>query len=337
MRILFVGLGGVGQRHLRIVKELYPDCKLAAVRKRSHSFEINDDLTCNYEVDIAKKYEIEIYESIDAALEFKPDFSVIANPTTMHVPATLELVSNKVPVLMEKPISNDMSGVNELLDLCTSQATPVMVGYMMRFHPCALKLKNLLDKKILGSIYSVVVTVNSYMPYWHKYEKYNQFYAGMKELGGGVVLTEIHELDLLHWMFGAPNKVYAVGGKLSNFDLDVEDTVSMLFELQDNDKVFPANINMSFVQKHPLRNFLVLGQHGAIKWDITNNSLVLSDYENDFHKEYAFPDFARNDMFISQIEHFVECLRTGATPLTSLQNVISGHKTALLVKSAIAS
>ncbi|MBT3960956.1 Gfo/Idh/MocA family oxidoreductase [Candidatus Woesearchaeota archaeon] len=335
MRALFIGLGGIGQRHLRILKKLHPDVEIAAVRKIGRSFEIGDDLNLDRSVDIVDKYNIRTYSSVSGALSFAPDFAVLANPTSMHLAAARKLVENKIPILMEKPVSNTDEGLDELLELSDRNSTLIMVGYMMRFHPCAVQLKKYLENNVLGDIYSVVVTVNSYMPQWHKYEGYNEFYAGKQDLGGGVVLTEIHEIDLLYWFFGTPQKIGAVGGTLSKLDLDVEDTVSILMEQKIEKRRFPVNVNMSFVQKAPIRNFLVLGERGSLEWDIANNKLRLDDYEDALHSENNFPKFERNDMFQEQMKYFLDCVRTGKPSFTSLENVVGGHRVALVIKDAL--
>ena len=53
---------------------------------------------------------------------------------------------------------------------------------------------------------------SSYLPDWHPYENYKESYAAKKELGGGVVLTSIHELDYLYWLFGKINDVFSISG-----------------------------------------------------------------------------------------------------------------------------
>ena len=67
-------------------------------------------------------------------------------------------------------------------------------------------IKDIIDHKKLGRISSVEININSYMPDWHPYESYKEYYVGKKELGGGVVLTEIHEIDFINWLFGKPDK-----------------------------------------------------------------------------------------------------------------------------------
>jgi predicted dehydrogenase len=335
MRVLFFGLGGIGQRHLRILKKLYPNVKIGAVRVKDRQFEIGDDLQPDYGTDILLKYDISTYASLETALTFKPDFAIVANPTNLHVSTAKELLNNEVPVFLEKPISHSLEGIDKLLKLSKGRNILVAVGYMMRFHPCSLKLKDLIENKRIGRIYSINLNINSYMPGWHRYEKCNEFYAGLKSLGGGVVLTEIHELDLLTWYFGAPEKLWAVGGKLSNLDIDVEDTVGILMEQKFDGDSFPVNVTMSFVQPAPYRKMVILGEKGKIEWDITLSEINVEDKTNNSQEVFKNPGFQRNEMFVDQLNHFIKCLKERTEPITSLANVIDGHLVSLTIKDVL--
>lgn len=335
MNVLFFGLGGVGQRHLRNLLKIVPQARIGAVRKQGRSFEIGDDLKPNENIDIVAQYKIEVFASLAQAKAFRPDFAIVANPTSEHASTALELVSSGIPVFLEKPISDRIDNVGELLRLSRQKNVPVMVGYMMRFHPCAAKIKEMLQDHRIGKIYSVILIVNSYMPAWHSYEPYNGFYAGQKALGGGVVLTEIHEVDLLNWYFGNPQRLWAVGGKLSGLDIDVEDTVSVLLEQESQGAKFPVNINMSFVQKAPLRKMLIQGEKGRIEWDIAASQIVVEDKSDNKQEVYDHSQLQRNDLFVAEIKHFIKCLKENSEPLTSLDKVIGGHLTALAIRDSL--
>lgn len=335
MKVLFFGLGGIGQRHLRNLLKIEPNVCLGAVKKTSRTFEIDDKLQVHHDVDVLKKYNIEKFSSFKDAKGFKPDFAIVTNPTSAHVKTALELVENNIPVFMEKPISDKYTGLKELINISKKKNVPVMIGYMMRFNPCAIKLKELIEKNRIGKIYSVVLIINSYLPSWHKYEKVNEFYAGNKSLGGGVVLTEIHELDLLNWYFGTPSSLWAVGGKLSSLDIDVEDTVSILLEQEYKKQKFPVNINMCFVQKAPLRKLFIQGEKGRIEWDISSSIVTVEDKEKNKQDVFDHSDFQRNQMFIEELKHFIKCVKVNKEPKSSLSEVINGHLTALGIKDSL--
>ncbi len=192
MKVLFVGLGGVGQRHLRVLKKINPAAEIFALRTRGRSYEITDTMQLNKEVNIEGKYNISLCKGMEDAISKGPDFAIVATPTSLHISVAMELVRNNIPVLVEKPISNIDEGVDALVDLSIQNNTLVMPAYMMRFNPCAIEIKNYIKRKVIGNIYSISINVNSYFPGWHGYEKYNECYAGRSDLGGGVVLSESH-------------------------------------------------------------------------------------------------------------------------------------------------
>ena len=68
----------------------------------------------------------------------------------------------------------------------------------------------------LGNLLAVRATIGEYLPNWHPYEDYRQMYASRADLGGGVILSQIHEFDYLYSLFGVPRRVYALGGQWSD-------------------------------------------------------------------------------------------------------------------------
>lgn len=336
MKALFIGLGGVGQRHLRNLKRLRPEAELLAVRARGRSFEIGDDLAPDRSVDIIEKYGIRLFSGIAEACAAKPDFAVVSNPTSLHLGTARALIERGVPVFLEKPVSDSEEGLDELLSLSARKNIPVMVGFMTRFHPCAERLRVLLESRAVGPVLSAAIVSHSYLPSWHKYEKPGEFYAGRRELGGGAVLTETHELDLLHWYFGAPTRVWAVGAGRSALGLDVEDTASALLKFEHQGRTFPASVSVSFAQTAPLRRVEIFGERGRLSWDLLASRLVLEDPVRGLNDIFEFPEFKRNDLFILELEHFLACLKDGREPLTSLARVLDGHRTALKIRACVA-
>ena len=98
----------------------------------------------------------------------------------------------------------------------------------LRFNPVIKKLKNIIENNDLGNLLSFRAEVCEYMPSFHPYEDYRDLYCS-KELGGGVILTQIHELDLIVHLFGTL-LMFAYGGKLSSLEIDVEDSVDILMK-----------------------------------------------------------------------------------------------------------
>tara|TARA_B100000795_G_C22805497_1_gene444586 strand:+ start:3589 stop:4626 length:1038 start_codon:yes stop_codon:yes gene_type:complete len=337
MNVLLIGLGGVGQRHLRILKEINPFINIYAVRSKNRKGEISDQMQLDESIDIIDKYNITSCKTIEDAAKFKMDFAVVSNPTSLHVQTTLILLKYKIPVLIEKPLSNSDKGIKEIRDLSIKNHTIISVAFMMRYHPCLVKLRGYIDSQSIGKIYNISINVNSFFPAWHNYEKYNSFYAGRKDLGGGVILTEIHEVDLLSELFGKPQYVFAIGGKMSNLDIDVEDNASILMKFDKGPNYFSATVNMSFVQRTPLRTLQVFGEEGNILWDISSQTISINNYVNDLSENYSFKDFNRNDMFKEQLINFINIIHEDGDAKISnaLESALNAHEIAMAIKKSM--
>jgi predicted dehydrogenase len=334
-KALFIGLGGAGQRHLRNFKQLYPDSDVAAIRKKKRTFEIGIDLKSNDTVDIVDKYRITEYEDIKSACSFEPDFAIVANPTSLHHQTAMELLENRIPVLLEKPACTENDNIQLVLQAAKKASVDLMVAYQLRFHPCVVEAKKTIESGKLGKIHSVAAHVHSYMPGWHPYEKYEDLYASKKQLGGGVILTEIHEVDLISWFFGLPDRVVAFGGKLSNYNIDVEDTVTSLMYHENKQGSFPLTLNMSFIQNPPTRNFSVFGELGNMYLDIPNDELVIKYHNKKTEKIVKLKDFDRNSMFVEELKHFINSISQHKQSMLSIDNTMEGQLLANAIKQSL--
>ena len=108
------------------------------------------------------------------------------------------------------------------------------MGCNLRFYPPFKKIKQLIDKKIVGKPISIQVETGSYLPDWHPYENYRKSYAAKKELGGGILLTAIHEIDYLYWIFGEIKEVSSITGKFSNLKINSDDLSVSLIKFKNN-------------------------------------------------------------------------------------------------------
>jgi len=335
MKALFLGLGGVGQRHLRNLIKIEPDSEIGAVRYGNRTFEIKEDLSTDKSVNIINKYRIRNFKDLDEAVSWKPDLAIISTPSHYHIsPATI-LIQNNIPVLLEKPISHNWDGLDQLVDSAKCSDAFIMIAYMLRFHPGFQQLMDSIKGERLGKIYSAQLTLCSHMPSWHPYEKYTDFYAGRRDYGGGVILTGIHPIDLIYALFGLPVSLYSIGGKVSVYDIDVEDTVITLFDYDLAGEKFPISLSMSFVERPLEHSISIWGEKGQLYWNENPGYYRLTNEDTGDIVEHENKDFERNDMFISEMEHFLDCVELKKRPITDLLDVIEGHKMALYMKESL--
>src|SRR5262249_36218301 len=142
--------------------------------------------------------------SLEAGLAECPDVTFVCNPSSEHVPVALAAVRAGSHVFVEKPLSADLNGVDELIEEAARRDRVGCVGYQLRFHPALRELGRLVNSGSLGHILSIRAQVGEYLPNFHRYEDYREMYASRRELGGGVILSQIHELDYLIMLFGMP-------------------------------------------------------------------------------------------------------------------------------------
>ena len=209
-----------------------------------------------------------------------------------------------------------------------------MVGFQYRYHPALIKLKELLNRKIIGKLINGQIVNGEYLPYWHPYEDYRRSYASLKKLGGGAILTQIHDFDYSIFIFGMPKSVL-YGGKLSSLDIDVEDSVaiSTMFEYQNSPLVM--NINLDYISWPSRRNIKLFGEDGSINCDLNNNFLEVQKRSTNEVFKYDYSSISRNDIFIKELKNFIAFVEGKEKPLVDLEEGIKSLKFALAAKSSL--
>jgi len=337
MRVLFCGLGGIGQRHLRNLRTLLGDrLEVHAYRVRRNRDRLLDNLTVAPDADLEVDYRIAVHSDLDQALATRPDVVFVCNPSSLHTPVALAAARAGAHIFIEKPVSNSMSGLDELLSLVRANQLVCCVGYNFRFHPGLLRIKALIDTHFFGNILSVRAEIGEYLPDWHRYEDYREMYAARADLGGGVILSQIHEMDLLYWFFGLPRTIHCRGGKLSNLELDVEDTASSLMQYEGAHGRFPITLHQDFLQRPPVRTFKVIGDAGKAEIDLLTNRLVIHGELGDTLEELTFPGFHRNEMFLQQTRRVLDCIEFGTPPDVDLHSGMQSLRMALAAKESLA-
>ncbi len=336
MKILIVGLGGIGQRHLRnLLTVLGNSVEVRAVDPRADIPVLTDKLTVEPDVTLQQKYGLHIYADLEAGLAWQPDAAYICTPSSLHIPVAVQIAQAGAHLFIEKPISHNLDGVGNLLETVERRNLTAAVGYQMRFHPGLQRLRILLQEGRVGRLLSVQAEIGEYLPGWHTYEDYRQMYASRQDLGGGVILSQIHEMDYLYWFFGLPRRVYALGGRLSRLEVDVEDTADILMEFEVQGRPLPVSLHEDYLQRPPSRGCKVVGDAGKIILDFPAASLTVFDGEGRQVEQTVFQDFQRNQMFLDETRHFLEALQGKPTPLVSLQDAAQSLRMALAAKESL--
>ena len=311
--------------------------ELLALRTRGLTRVIGEQGVVAEEDTIARRLDIRELTSLDEALAQGPEIAFICNPTRLHLPIAQQLADAGCHLFIEKPIADTLDGVHDLARTVQTRGLVAVVGCQLRFHPLLRRVHALLHADAIGQPTSARIAVGEYLPGWHPYEDYRTSYAARRDLGGGVILTLIHELDYAYWLFGAPRTLFAVGGTLSGLELDVEDTASILMDCGTPDRALPVHVQMDFVQRPPSRGCEIVGTSGRIVVDLVRGSLDWRGAAGELVEQIEVPDFERNTLFTDEMRHFLACVRGDEVPIVPLSDGIATLRIALAARASIES
>lgn len=337
MKILMIGMGGIGQRHARNLRALLgEELRLLAYRVRRLPLTVTDRLQVDPGKDVEKTYGLEVFTDLDRALAERPDLAFVCNPSSAHIPVSLACVRAGCDLFVEKPLSHNLEGVDELLKTVERHERVAMVGYQLRFHPCLQRLRAVIEDGGIGRLLAVRAVVGEYLPGWHTYEDYRQMYAARADLGGGVVLSQIHELDYLYALFGLPRRLFALGGHWSNLEIHVEDTASILMECSTDGRTLPVHLQQDYLQRPPNRQCEVIGDQGKVLADF-NALSVTTCREGQTIEARSFAPFERNQLFLDELRHLLDCVKARKKPLVGVQEGAQSLRMALAARQSMAS
>ena len=321
MKVLFVGLGSIGLRHLKNLYSLgLNDFIVFRYRKNSPPGKIPDGL------------KLTEFTSYQDALNQKPDIVVISNPSVYHFDYAMQAMSLGCNVYLEKPVSHNIDNIDKMLALHKEKQVNVQVGCQLRMHPHLIKIKEWLISGDIGEIYSVSADVGEYLPGWHPWEDYRNSYAARDNQGGGVVLTLIHEIDYLYWLFQDIEVLAATGGNLTELEMDVEDTVLILMRAENK---IPIQLRMDYWRSPPVRTLNIVGNNAEINWDYHAMTLEYCK-RGDSPVIYKLEQtWNRNDLFLGLMENFLLSIKNKTKTTSPLDDGVSVLKIAHSVKKMI--
>ncbi|BHH82680.1 Gfo/Idh/MocA family protein [Desulforhopalus sp. 52FAK] len=298
-RFLVVGYGSIGKRHIRNIKELFPDSKVTVLRRSACSSVQNNHMQTDVDL---------FATNLDDALADPPQIAIIAGPAPFHIEIAIKLAHVGVHLLIEKPLSDDLDGADELLRVCKEKKVALMVGYNLRFLDSLQKLKFILDNGEIGDIISVRCEVGQYLPGWRPDMDYRESVSAQRKLGGGVLLELSHEIDFLIWFFGDVLEVTASISTQSQLDIDVEDTAHLIlrFKRQYRRDNLIVSLNMDFVRQDTTRQCSVIGERGTLRWDGIQNKLELFTLDSGGWQEVCVDNSDRNITYQRELMQFVE-------------------------------
>jgi predicted dehydrogenase len=320
-RVLVIGSGGIGRRHLRGY--------LATGRARLSIVE--PDTVRRAEAVAMFELEHGYAELADADLSAH-DLAVICAPAHLHVPLMLACAAAGLPFMVEKPLAVTMDGVDEALTAVTAAGTLARVGYIRRIAPELLALRQRIADGDIGALRLAYVNSSQEFP---KYRPdFQRTYYARPEMGGGAILDAAsHAFDMLIWLMGRPVQVGAMYDRLVLEGTDTEDTclVNVRFE-----SGAMANLTINQFQKPNTNRSDFIGTKG----NLTLEHSVLSYSTDDSDRPVEIRDYmdglvpteAHQARFTIQANAMLDAIEGKPCHLATLDDARLNLKVALAAK-----
>lgn len=278
LKVCFIGLGSIGMRHL---KNFHYLC---------------DKYKWKKQIDVLSSNPSKVYSDVDHvyySYELLPsdyDIIFITNPTSLHLHALIHTKGKAKFYFVEKPVfANYQKNIPPFL----------LEKHSFYYVACPLRYTNVIqyikNNICADDILSVRSICSSYLPSWRPNVDYRNIYSAKREMGGGVVIDLIHELDYITYLFGFPKYIKGFECKTSSLEIDCEDCAEYIIKYKDK----LMQLHLDYFGKIPRRQIEIITVDDVIIGDLNNNYIF---YMNDNNK-ISF-DETINDRYVKELEYF---------------------------------
>jgi predicted dehydrogenase len=305
LRVLIVGAGSIGERHLR--------CAIQTGRATVSFCEVADALrhtiACRYPVEAA-------YRNIEDALESTAgvwDAAVVATPSHLHIPVALELAGRGIHLLIEKPLSVSTEGVSELASLVRERNAKAAVAYVHRAHPALAGMREAIRSGRFGKPLQLVSISGQNFPAARP--AYRTIYFADRAKGGGAIQDALtHSINAAEWLIGPAGRIVADADHQALAGVNVEDTVHLMAR---HDSVMAAYVLNQYQMPDEFQ-ITVTCEHATLRYEPgTNRWRWMDSPRGQWHDE-STGTLERDALFTLQADQFFDCIEGKCEALCTL-------------------
>lgn len=318
--IVVVGCGSMGRRRMRHAKEM-TDARV-----------ICWDIRTDRRREVEEQFGFSTFDTEEQIYEIGADAIFIAVPPSDHMHYIEKAIEHSIPFMVEQPISHLSAGLGSVLERVKESNLVCHVSCNQRYSPRVLAIKKTLDAQRLGKVYTGLVEVGEWLPDWHPYEPYQDYYPSRRATGGG--LDAVCDLDWLFFLFGPVREAKSMYSKRSDLEIDTDDVVQMLLDFSDGPQLIlhtdmlqrPLGRQSRFVcengmilHRHP-DQFLEVYFNDEERWEQVSFEQDLSLYPHMQGKpQHGFAE----PMYQADSAAFLDRLRADDPATESLENGIN--------------
>ncbi len=309
MKVMVVGYGSMGRRRIRLFRQIDPSARFVCV----------DSNPKRIEQIIADGHEA--YSNLDGAINEMPDFAFVCTSPLSHSEIIPVLLKVKINTFTEINLSS--KNYEEMIRLARENDVKLFLSSTILYKKQIQKIKELVQKEQQPLTY--IYHIGQYLPDWHPWENYKDFFIGKKESSG---CREIYAIQL-PWIidtFGEVENMTKVSQRSTNLEIDYDDSYITTFEHKNGSKgVFVVDV----VSRVATTYLEIISENLHITWDGSNDGLriynaaekkveTFTAYENLEHNDNYAANIVENS-YLDEIKDFISYVQNDTEPKWSIQ------------------
>ena len=300
MKILVIGLGSMGRRRVRLLQILNQDMQIIGVDSDAERMK-----------QVQEEFGIEVRSSLeDALLEPNVECAVISTSPLSHASIIQKCLQAGIHVFTELNLVSDMYSEN--IHLAEEKNLVLFLSSTFLYRD---EIKYIMEKvSHAGSALNYSYHVGQYLPSWHPWEMYRNFFVGDKRTNGCREIFAI-ELPWLVKTFGKIKSFHVMKSKNTSLDIDYEDNYILLLEHNSGNKGMLA---VDVISRKAVRNLEIFGEDLYLSWNGTPEGIQNYDYENGtmqkinlyskVDKLEGYSDFVIENAYKNELVSFFEAI-----------------------------
>ena len=315
MKIIVIGLGSMGKRRIRLLSE-HKDMTLFGIDSNQERCQ-----------EVKEKFGIKCYNSISEVVSAEqPEAAVISTSPLSHAAIIKECLQNNLHVFTEINLVSD--GYEENMKLAKEKGLTLFLSSTFLYQAETLKIIEKVKEAKVGKL-NYMYHVGQYLPDWHPWESYNNYFIGNSRTNG---CREILTIDL-PWIvsaFGDIKSVQVLKSKNTKLNIEYNDNYLIMLEHETGAKgVFAADV----VARKAVRHFEVYGEDLHLTWDGTPETLLDFDIQKkenvqllaDLTTEHieGYSNLIDENPYRDELKAFLDAVIKGTQPMWDFEKDLS--------------
>lgn len=271
MNILVIGLGSMGKRRIRLIHEMYPEYRIFGVDARE-----------DRQKEVTDLYQINCYSSIDEAKEQQAiDCVFICTSPISHSGIISVCLDNGWHVFTELNLVAD--GYDKNITLAKQNNCKLFLSSTFLYRE---EIRYIREKVSAGGKWNYIYHIGQYLPDWHPWENYKDFFVGEKRTNGCREIFAI-ELPWLIATFGNIKEHSVMADKITDLKIDYNDNYMIQIMHENGNK---GTLIVDIVSPCAVRKMEAYAENKYLSWSGTPDSLMEYDEQKDVLVSVAFQE-----------------------------------------------